>query len=81
VSFIDDPLYKQIREQVYGHADEDSIFVRHGIIAKTGVDQALDAIPALTLKTEDGRFVKVKPFVWRKEGPGGLTLYRIVEES
>jgi hypothetical protein len=81
VTFIDDPLYKRIREQVFEHPDEDSILVRHGIIARTVVDQALDAIPPLTLKSEDGRFVKVEPFVWRSAGPEALTLYRIVEES
>jgi hypothetical protein len=58
--------------------------VRQGLEDRVGYN-GLDAIDSvlepLTLKSEDGRFVKVEPFVWRSEGPEALTLYRIVEES
>lgn len=56
------------------------------------VRAAIEAIPPLTLKTEDGRFVKVEQYGWKDPGPRGamwaeqdginrrVPLYRIVEE-
>lgn len=54
--------------------------VPHAVIA----DDALDALELLTLKTEDGRFVKVEPVAgWdvnpKGEGPVRI-FYRIVED-
>lgn len=44
-------------------------------------DDTLDALESLTLKTEDGRFVKVQEAFLKVKGSGKLvSVYRIVED-
>lgn len=70
--------HDEVREAVHKHVQT---FRPRPVAKIVTADDTLDAIPPLTLKTEDGRFVKVVPSTrWLKVLEREETTYRIVED-